>query len=404
MAGTNFDSTIVTNQRSGKKFIERLGNAVTFGRLTIKTRKGGTYHFVGKEDGPDAELIIKKSGFARKLLTGGDVGFAEAYIEGICDTPDLTALIQLGALNEDVAWANFLKGIPVFRWLARFGHVLRANSRRGAKRNIKSHYDLGNEFYASWLDPSMTYSSAAYPASTASLEKAQEHKYHLLLSKLNVDASHHILEIGCGWGGFAIYAAKTTGCKVTALTISQAQFNYAKLNVSRLGLEGQISIKLCDYRDINEKFDRIVSIEMLEAVGEAYWASYFGKFNSLLAIGGRAAIQVITIDEAYWQSYRRNPDFIQQYIFPGGMLPTIERLKKEVQAAKLNWQSCSKFGTDYARTLRTWRGTFDTKWPYIESLGFDEHFRRMWRYYFCYCEAGFNIGRIDVVHAILSRD
>ena len=404
MAGTNFESTTMKNIHSGKKFVERLGNAITFGRLTIKTRSGSTFHFVGEEDGPDAELILKKPGFARKLFTGGDVGFAEAYMEGICDTPDLTALIQLGALNEDVAWANFLKGIPFFRWFARFGHAIRANSRRGAKRNIKSHYDLGNKFYASWLDPSMTYSSAVFSKSTTPLEKAQEYKYHLLLSKLNVDASHHILEIGCGWGGFAIYAVKTTGCKVTALTISPAQYNYAKKNVAELGLEGQISIKLCDYRDINEKFDRIVSIEMLEAVGEAYWASYFEKFNSLLLSGGRAAIQVITINEAYWQSYRRNPDFIQQYIFPGGMLPTIERLQQEVQAAKLNWENCSKFGADYARTLRIWCETFDMKWPSIKSLGFDEHFRRMWRYYFCYCEAGFNIGRIDVVHAILSRD
>ena len=394
----------MTKKRSGKRFVERLGNAIKFGRLTVRTQQGCPLHFIGEKDGPDAELIIKKSGFARKILSGGDIGFAESYMEGICDTPNLTDLIQLGALNEDVAWASFLRGASFFRWLALLGHTLRPNSKSGAKRNIKRHYDLGNEFYSSWLDPSMTYSSAIFPKSTASLEDAQKHKYNLILEKLNVIASHHILEIGCGWGGFAVYAAQKTGCKVTALTISPAQYDFVKQKIEALGLQQKICVVLCDYRDITGKFDRIISIEMLEAVGEAYWSNYFKKVRTLLTNDGRAAIQVITMEETYWDRYKRNPDFIQQYIFPGGMLPTNERLRREVRDANLKLESCNGFGTHYAKTLAAWCKTFDKKWPSIKKMGFDEHFRRMWRYYFCYCEAGFRIGRVDVVHTILSRD
>jgi cyclopropane-fatty-acyl-phospholipid synthase len=392
-----------TRKRLRGDLIEMLGRALAVGRLSVTTPGGATYRFAADLPGPSAALNIHKPGFARKLLTGGDVGFAEAYIEGICDTPDLTRLIELGALNEHVSWNGFLEGGRLFRWFARLGHRFRPNSKRGARRNIREHYDLGNDFYAAWLDPTMTYSAAVYPAADVSLEEAQRCKYQRLIEKLDLNADHHLLEIGCGWGGFAVHAAETIGCKVTAVTISEAQYRYAATRIAEAGLTDRIDLKLLDYRDLEGRFDRIVSIEMLEAVGEAYWPVYFEKLNALLRRGGRAAIQVITIDADYWQNYRNNPDFIQRYIFPGGMLPTVERLQNESARAGLSWEDCCGYGADYARTLAAWRDSFEMNWPVLRDMGFDEKFRRMWRYYLCYCEAGFNVGRIDVQQIALQR-
>tara|TARA_A100001037_G_scaffold253333_1_gene237870 strand:- start:2488 stop:3708 length:1221 start_codon:yes stop_codon:yes gene_type:complete len=384
-------------------FIERLGGALTAGQLTVTTPNKKVYRFSGPEDGPHAELKLRKTGLAHRILSGGDVGFAEAYIDGIFDSPDLTALIELGAINEYASWTSFLKGRYLYRWFARIGHALRSNSKRGAKRNIKSHYDLGNEFYGLWLDPTMTYSSAVYPDSSSSLDQAQQHKYQLLIDQLKLEPSHHLLEIGCGWGGFAIYAAEIIGCQITAVTISQAQYEFARSRIEKAGLQDKITLLLRDYRDLQGSYDCIASIEMLEAVGESYWTSYFSKLSALLKDGGRAALQVITIEKSYWESYRSNPDFIQQYIFPGGMLPTIERLQAEAGDANLVWERCQGYATDYSKTLTSWREAFLEAWPKLQKLGFDERFRRMWHYYLCYCEAGFNVGRIDVDHITLRR-
>lgn len=403
MPNTTTESLFFTGKEGSVKFIERLGGALAAGRLTVTTPQSTVYRFAGAEDGPYAELAIRKSGLGRKILTGGDVGFAEAYMEGIFDSPDLTALIELGALNEYVSWTGFLKGRDLYRWVSRIGHALRPNSRRGARKNIKSHYDLGNDFYAAWLDPTMTYSSAVFPDSEATLEEGQRHKYQLLIDELELEPSHHLLEIGCGWGGFAVYAAEMVGCRVTAVTISQAQYDYARRRIENAGLSDKITLLLRDYRDLEGRYDRIASIEMLEAVGESYWPGYFAKLGKLLADGGRAALQVITIDAEYFQGYRRNPDFIQQYIFPGGMLPTVERLQDEARRAGLAWENCRGYGADYAKTLAVWRDAFHANWSTLEKLGFDERFRRMWHYYLCYCEAGFNVGRIDVDHITLRR-
>ena len=403
MTDTATEKLLSTANRGSAKFIERLGGALTAGQLTVTTSNGKVFRFLGPEDGPHAELELLKPGLARKILAGGDVGFAEAYIDGICDSPDLTALIELGAINEYASWASFLKGRNLYRWFARLGHASRSNSKRGAKRNIKSHYDLGNDFYALWLDPTMTYSSAVYSNTSSTLEEAQRHKYQLLIDQLKLEPSHHLLEIGCGWGGFAIYAAEMIGCKITAVTISQAQYDFARRRIENARLSDKITLLLRDYRDLEGRFDRIASIEMLEAVGESYWSSYFTKLSALLEQGGRAALQVITIDKNYWQSYRSNPDFIQQYIFPGGMLPTVERMQDEAGRASLAWERCQGYATDYAKTLAEWREAFHVAWPKLQELGFDEQFRRMWHYYLCYCEAGFNIGRIDVDHITLRR-
>jgi cyclopropane-fatty-acyl-phospholipid synthase len=380
-----------------------LGHALAVGQLTVTTPSGSAYRFAADRPGPSAELNIHKPGLAGKLLTGGDVGFAEAYIEGICGSPNLTALIELGALNEDVSWKGFLEGARVFRWLQRLSHRVRPNSKRGARRNIRDHYDLGNDFYAAWLDPTMTYSAAVYPSADATLEEAQRYKYQRLIEQLDLSADHRLLEIGCGWGGFAIHAAETVGCKVTAVTISEAQYRFAAARIAEAGLADRIELRLQDYRDLDGCFDRIVSIEMLEAVGESYWPVYFDKLHSLLREGGRAAIQVITIDADCWQDYRNNPDFIQRYIFPGGMLPTVNRLQNESERAGLNWEDCQGFGGSYARTLVAWREAFEASWPALSGMGFDEKFRRMWRYYLCYCEAAFNVGRIDVQQIALHR-
>lgn len=403
MTNTITENFLFAGKRVNVKFIERLGRALAAGRLTVTMPQKKVFRFAGAQSGPHAELVIQKPGLARKILTGGDVGFAEAYMEGICDTPDLTAVIELGALNEHVSWTGFLKGREIYRRIARIGHALRPNSKRGAKRNIKRHYDLGNDFYRAWLDPTMTYSAAVFPNSATTLEDAQLHKYQLLIDELDLSSSHHLLEIGCGWGGFAVYAAETVGCKVTAVTISQAQYDYARARIEKAGLGDKIDLLLRDYRDLDGKYDRIASIEMLEAVGESYWPGYFEKLSTLLKTGGRAALQVITIDADYWQNYRSNPDFIQQYIFPGGMLPTVDRLQREAAQAGLAWERCRGYGADYAKTLAAWRDSFHAGWPKLEKLGFNERFRRMWHYYFCYCEAGFNVGRIDVDHITLRQ-
>lgn len=376
--------------------IENMGKRLYFGRLHVTGRDGRQYEFTGRDEGPAAELTITGEGFGRRLLSGGALGFAEAYIDGVCETPDLTALIELAALNEDAAWGSRLEGRLLPRLVGRMQHLRRPNTRRGSRRNISDHYDLGNDFYARWLDPTMTYSSAVFDHADEDLEIAQRRKYRRLAELAGIEPGHHVLEIGCGWGGFAQFAAAEIGCRVTAITISDAQFAHARQRIRAVGLADRVEIVKRDYRDLTGRFDCIVSVEMLEAVGERYWPLYFDRLNDLLVPGGRVALQVITIDEKYWDGYRRNADFIQRYIFPGGMLPTVERLRALAQTAGLGWQENRGYGADYARTLAMWRDAFEANWGDIARLGFGDRFRRIWTYYLCYCMAGFRVGRIDV--------
>lgn len=368
------------------------------GSLDIALPDGRIVRFAGTQPGPHAHFTIRSYAFVKRL-TAGDVGFADGYIANEWDTDDLVALLGLLAANQPLI--DRFAANPVVRAVQMARHALKRNSRSGSRRNIHAHYDLGNAFYQAWLDPGMTYSSGL--AVTDDLPAAQTRKYAAIAEAAGLEPHHHVLEIGCGWGGFAEFAARTIGCRVTALTISQEQFDYATRRIAEAGLADRVTIKFCDYRDETGSYDRVVSIEMFEAVGEAYWRTYFDRVQTRLKPGGRAALQVITIREDVFARYRREMDFIRHYIFPGGMLPSPARLRALVRdhgMIETGWRS---FGPDYGHTCRLWRERFELAWPTIAPLGFDERFRRLWRYYLAYCEAGFGTGTIGVCHISFAR-
>lgn len=372
------------------------------GRLTIIAPDGTKQDFDSGSDGPDAVLRLNSLRAIRRFAVGGSLGFAEAYLDGDWDSPDLPRLLELLVLNED-AYSDYFYGRSWFRWVARLGHLLKPNSKRGSRKNILAHYDLGNAFYQRWLDPSMTYSSARFDQPDLSLENAQAAKYSSLAKKLSLQQDHHLLEVGCGWGGFAEFAAKEVGAKVTAITISNEQHAFAAERIQSAGLNEKVEIRLQDYRDVDGRFDRIASIEMFEAVGETYWPVYFGKLGDMVKPGGLIGLQIITIADRYYEAYRRGADFIQRHIFPGGMLPSPSALHQQFEHAGLQKLSETTFGQDYARTLATWNDRFQAAWPELTQLGFDQRFRRLWQYYLAYCEAGFKCGWTDVCQLSLRR-
>ena len=370
--------------------------------LTIALPSGHGLRIQGAGHGPEVRLEIRDFNFIRRILASGDIGFAEGFAAGDWDTPDLAALLVAFSDNFD-RLGELMTGNPLVRAADYVSHLLRQNSRSGSKKNIHAHYDLGNAFYGAWLDPSMTYSSALFETAQASLEQGQRAKYAALAGAIGIEPHHTVLEIGCGWGGFAEFVGREIGASVEAITISKAQHDFAAARIHAAGLSDRVKIKLCDYRDVEGQFDRVASIEMFEAVGEAYWPTFFGKVNRVLKPGGQAGLQIITIADRLFDGYRRRPDFIQKYIFPGGMLPSDARLRAETAAAGLAWRRCTGFAPDYARTLSEWAGRFQATWPEISGMGFDERFRRLWLYYLGYCEAGFTTGRTDVVHLTLSK-
>ena len=372
------------------------------GSITFVLPQGHELHISGAEPGPNARLIIHDYRFIRRAMAAGDVGFAEAYMAAEWDTPNLPDLLHLFASNWDRVHIVTM-GNPLAWTFNRIRHAFRFNSRRGAKKNIHAHYDLGNDFYSRWLDPTMTYSSALYERRGQPLAQAQTAKYRALAHSMGLQAGHSVLEIGCGWGGFAEFAAREVGANVTAITISEAQYDFARKRIFTQGLNEKAQIKLVDYRDVEGRFDRVASIEMFEAVGERYWPSYFGKINETLVPGGRAGLQIITIRDEYFEEYRSRSDFIQQYIFPGGMLPSEERLKRVTDAAGFDWTHIHRFGQDYADTLAEWHGAFDAAWDDIRTQGFDERFRKLWKFYLSYCEAGFRTERTNVVQLSLAK-
>ena len=371
-----------------------------FGRLEIALPSGQRLSIGGKEPGPQARLEVKDYRGLKRIISGAGVGLAEGYMAGEWDTPDLHTLLEALSLNFD-RLTGLLKGSPLIRVAHAIGHRLHANTRAGSKRNIEAHYDLGNAFYEKWLDPTLSYSSALYESSSQPLEAAQTNKYAALARRLELGPEHHVLEIGCGWGGFAEFAAMEVGARVTGVTISPAQFEFAKRRMFEKGLAEKADIRLIDYRDVEGSFDRVASIEMFEAVGEQYWPAYFGKIKQVLKGGGRAGLQIITIRDDLFAGYRSHVDFIQRYIFPGGMLPSEARLQQEAERAGLDWQAVTHFGPDYARTLQEWAERFQHAWRDITPLGFDERFRRLWHFYLSYCRAGFITGRTDVVQLTL---
>jgi cyclopropane-fatty-acyl-phospholipid synthase len=372
------------------------------GRLDFVAPDGRAFRFEGPEPGPKGEVIMHDPSFARRVLTGGDIGFAEAFMDGQFDTPDLAAVLEYFTSNFESA-GKLAVGERLTQIFNGVRHMLRANSKKGSKRNILAHYDLGNDFYARWLDPSMTYSSAVYERPDMSLEEAQQAKYAAIASYLNLKPGSRLLEIGSGWGGFAEYVAKTFGANVTSVTISDAQHAYAVERIRKAGLSDKVDIQMRDYRDIEGQFDAVASIEMFEAVGEKYWPQYFGKIASALKPGGKAALQIITIDDAQFNNYKRRPDFIQHYIFPGGMLPSVARLREETTRAGMSFATARMFGLDYARTLHEWEVRFERAWKDIEGDAFDDRFRRLWLYYLAYCQAGFRTRRVDVGHFVLTK-
>lgn len=372
------------------------------GRLTIVLPDRTRHDFVGKQPGPAGELVLNRTRPVRRFLAGGANGFADSYLDGDWDSPDLAALLQVLALNEQ-SFAQHYYGKPWVRVLARIAHLLRPNTRKGSKKNIHAHYDLGNQFYARWLDPSMTYSSAVFERPDATLEEAQRAKLRRLALMTGVRPDVHVLEIGCGWGSFAELAAREFGARVTGLTISNAQAEFARKRIFEAGLAERVKIEIRDYRDVEGRFDGVVSIEMFEAVGERFWPGYFAKLHEVLAEGGRAALQIITIDERNWENYRTSADFIQRHIFPGGMLPTKSALDRLARAAGLTRVAGSSHGTAYADTLAAWNRRFQQAWPDLAPLGFDARFKRIWEFYLAYCEAGFRTDNIDVVQVAYAR-
>lgn len=364
------------------------------GLLEIRLPDGDCALFGNGEHG--VTLQVHDEAMFGRVLARGDIGLAEAYLDGQWDAPDVTALLLLLARNRPAlkqavygSWTNLVA--------ARIRHWLNRNSRAGSKRNIMAHYDLGNDFYRLWLDRSMSYSSALFRSGEDdSLETAQQAKYRRILDRLQAAPGQQVLEIGCGWGGFARMAA-ADGLALTGLTLSPAQLAWAQNSAPAADL------RLQDYRDLNESFDHVVSIEMFEAVGERWWPTYFASVAKALRPGGKAVIQSITIADELFADYRKGTDFIQQYIFPGGMLPSRQAFRAAAQKAGLAVTDEFAFGRDYARTLAEWRAAFERNWPQIAGQGFDDSFRRLWRLYLCYCEAGFLAGNIDVVQFELAH-
>jgi len=372
------------------------------GTVTWILPTGKTVKITGGKPGPDATVRINDYNFMRRAFAAGTIGFAEGFMAGEWETPDLSAVLEAFSLNFDKLSA-LLSGNPFMRTVNVLHHLLHSNSRAGSKRNIHAHYDLGNGFYSRWLDPSMTYSSALYERPNQPLPEAQHAKYAALARTIDLTPGKHVLEIGCGWGGFAEFAAKEVGARVTGITISQAQYDFAKKRLFDQGLAEKADIKLVDYRDVQGTFDAVASIEMFEAVGEAYWPAYFSKVREALKPGGRAGLQIITIRDELFGRYRSRTDFIQRYIFPGGMLPSEARLKEETERAGLEWSDLKRFGQNYADTLAEWGRRFEAAWSDIRKDGFDERFRRLWRFYLSYCEAGFRTERTNVIQLGLSR-
>jgi cyclopropane-fatty-acyl-phospholipid synthase len=388
--------TFARTSMSGR-FLSGLLKNFDIGRITVRLPTGEII------PGPHGVLILQNWRAIRRLIFNGHLGFGEAYIDGDWTSPDVAALIECAALNQDYLGRS-ISPSRFRRTIDRFCHALRANTQRGSRRNIVAHYDLGNEFYASWLDQGMTYSSALFTQPGLTLEAAQDAKLSKVIDALGLRGGERVLEIGFGWGGLAERLIRDANCHVTGLTLSPAQLGHARARLRNEGLDGHHDLRLQDYREVKGVFDRIVSIEMLEAVGAEYWPIYFARLRDCLAQRGRAVLQVITIAERYYETYRREPDFIQRHIFPGGMLPSPEILRTQIERAGLVLRSAETFGESYAATLGEWQRRFQAAWPRLRTQGFDEAFRRKWEYYLAYCEAGFragsiNVGLYEVAHA-----
>ena len=372
------------------------------GRIDFVLDDGRTFRAEGPGVGPICEIRIHNSGIFERLLREGQLGFCDAYLDGQWSTPDLQAFMDYIHADNDEVFDSF-PGQKLVQLYERFRFRMQGNSKGQARKNISYHYDLGNDFYGLWLDKTMTYSSAIFADGQESLEKAQTTKYASMVDQMGVKAGDHVLEIGCGWGGFAEYAAKERGLNVTCLTISKEQIKYSQDRITAAGLQDLVTFKLQDYRDETGVYDGIASIEMFEAVGEKYWPSYFKTIHDRLKPGAQATLQIITVRNDRFDVYRKSVDFIQKYIFPGGMLPSPAVLAQQVEKAGLNVVKSIEFGESYSQTLRRWHDTFNDKWDQVVAMGFDDRFRRMWNFYLTSCAATFHYGNCDVTQITISK-
>ena len=380
-----------------KKYLSDIGEKISNGKLTITLPNNESLEFFGKGD-LESNLKLHSYMPILRTITSGHVGFAESYLKGEWTSSDLESLLEIMVTNLPEAFSAKSK---IHLTYNRIIHFFRENTKSRAKKNIQYHYDLGNDFYKLWLDETMTYSSAIFKNEKESLTEAQENKYQLLIDSLGIKSHHKVLEIGCGWGGFAEYAAKKVGCTIKGITISPSQLKFATNRIKELNLDNKVSLELCDYRDLKGKYDRVVSIEMIEAVGEKYWRNYFKKIKDVLKKDGLAGIQVILINNKSYQKYSKSVDFIQKYVFPGGMLPSQEKLNENYVNAGLIEINSHSFGKSYAKTLTIWHKEFLNSLSSIKKLGLDIKLERIFKYYFSYCKAGFNSEKIDVAQKII---
>ena len=385
----------------GLQLLSYMFSGMKIGTLELSFPNGATRNFGGQIAGPSGVLRIKSDRIIRHIIAGGEVGFGDAYLDDCWDSPDLARLLAVMYLNEPHYKGPFEKNF-IGKIYGYWQHRRRANTKAKAKENIEAHYDLGNEFYKMWLDDTMAYSSGMFIAPNETLMDAQLNKFRLMFERLELKPEHTLLEVGSGWGGFAIYAAKHSGCRVHSITLSSEQLAEARLRAEKAGVADRVTFEIRDYRDVTETYDAVVSIEMYEAVGEEYWPTYFAAISKALKLGGRAAIQGITISPKIFENYRTKRDFIQKYIFPGGMLCPPERFETLAATQGLLPADAKFYGIDYAKTCAAWdRNVQAVRDKVVQQ--FDERFYRMWRYYLAYCECGFRTGSIDLMQITLYK-
>ncbi len=383
------------------KIVFNILKDIDYGYLEIKTYQGRLIKFGTKDETLKASIKIKKPNFTFNLIKGGSIGFAESYMRDEFETDDLSNLIEITARNIKVIHKfSGLLDLPIINFIK---NIFIKNTKIRSKENISKHYDLGNEFFSLWLDKTLTYSSAIFEKKTQDLSEAQKNKYQKLINLINPKNGDKVLEIGCGWGGFAEYLGKKYDVKLDCITISKKQYEYAKERIYKCGLNEKVNIQIKDYRDLKDKYNSIASIEMIEAVGQNYLESYFKTLKGNLANNGTAAIQAITIDDSLFDRYKNKQDFIQKYIFPGGFLPSKNSINKYVSENGLIIKSYDSYANHYSNTLALWRNEFNKKWDLIKNQGFDSTFKRMWEFYLSYCEAGFKSKNIDLIQFSLQN-
>ena len=383
------------------KIVFSLLSKIKYGRINLKNFDGKQYIIGDNSSDLEADLIIKKPGFFLEIINKGSIGLAESYMRNEIETNNLTNLIEILAKNiKTVHKFSGAFDLPILNYVK---NCFIKNTKERSKENISKHYDLGNEFFSTWLDKTLTYSSAIFENGKNNLEDAQINKYKKLSNLIKPKAGDKMLEIGCGWGGYAEYVGKNYDVKIDCITISKKQFDYAKERIFKKGLNEKVNIKMMDYRDVKSKYNSIASIEMIEAVGQKYLKGYFKTIKENLKSGGTAAIQAITIDDNLYNRYKSKQDFIQKYIFPGGFLPCKKNIIELASVNNLNFNQCYSYGKHYSDTLMVWRDEFQKKWNEISKQGFDLTFKRMWNFYLSYCEAGFKSKNIDLIQFSLQN-